>query len=269
MGAVRSRWVAGADDFVRLHGMTDPAILIFIAGVFLLAGAVKGVIGVGLPSVSLGLLAAVMSLQPAIAITLAPALATNIWQGALGGHAKVLFRRLWPFLLAIVIAIGFGTQVLARVDNRLLSALLGFLLVIYGVTGLQRPSIRLPQGWEGWSKPVVGLVNGLITGMTGTFVVPATLYLQSLGLPRDQLIQAMGMVFGLSSLVLAIALGSQNMVSGDLALISLAAILPALIGMWLGERIRRRLSEALFRKVFFVSLILLGAYVVVRALVLS
>ena len=122
--------------------MTDPAILVFIAGVFLLAGAVKGVIGVGLPSVSLGLLAAVMSLQPAIAITLAPALATNIWQGALGGHAKVLFRRLWPFLLAIVIAIGFGTQVLARVDNRLLSALLGFLLVIYGVTGLQRPSIR-------------------------------------------------------------------------------------------------------------------------------
>ena len=249
--------------------MTDPVSLILIAVIFLIGGAVKGVIGVGLPSVTLGLLAAMMSLQPAIALTLAPALATNIWQGAFGGHGRVLFARLWPFLLAIVLAVGFGTQVLQRVDHSYLKALLGLLLAVYGATGLARPSIHLPQAWEGWSKPCVGLVNGLITGMTGTFVVPATLYLQSLGLPRDQLIQAMGMVFGLSSFALAVAMGSQNLVSGELGALSVAAILPALIGMAIGARIRRRLSEALFRKVFFVSLILLGLFIVGRALFLS
>jgi uncharacterized membrane protein YfcA len=101
--------------------------------------------------------------------------------------------------------------------------------------------------------------------MTGSFVVPGVLYLQAIGLPRDMLIQAMGMLFTASTAALAVALGGRNLLTLELGAISTAAVLPAIAGMILGQRLRRRLSETSFRRVFFLSLLALGAYIVARS----
>jgi len=102
--------------------------------------------------------------------------------------------------------------------------------------------------------------------MTGSFVVPGVMFLNALGLSRDQLIQAMGMLFTLSTLALAQALRNHDLLSGPQIGYSAIALLPAIIGMVLGQRIRRAISESVFRRVFFLSLLLLGAYIVVSAL---
>jgi uncharacterized protein len=101
--------------------------------------------------------------------------------------------------------------------------------------------------------------------MTGSFVVPGVLYLSALGLQREQLIQAMGMLFTLSTLAMALALSGHRMLDGELLLYSSFALLPAMIGMLFGQRIRRRFSEASFRRLFFCALLLLGAYIIVAA----
>jgi uncharacterized membrane protein YfcA len=95
-----------------------------------------------------------------------------------------------------------GSLVLVEVDVSLLSALLGLLLVVYSALSLSRPTIAIPRAWESWAGPVLGTVNGILTGMTGSFVVPGVLYLQAIGLPRDMLIQAMGMLFTVSTVAL-------------------------------------------------------------------
>ena len=74
---------------------------LFIAAVFLVAGVVKGVIGMGLPTVSMGLLALVLTPIEAAAILVIPSFATNIWQAVAGPHLKPLLRRLWPFLAGV------------------------------------------------------------------------------------------------------------------------------------------------------------------------
>jgi uncharacterized membrane protein YfcA len=102
--------------------------------------------------------------------------------------------------------------------------------------------------------------------MTGSFVVPGVLYLQALGLTRDMLIQAMGLLFTLSTLALAAALGGNDLLSRDLGLWSAAAVAPALLGMALGQRVRRALPEERFRRIFFAALLVLGAYIVAGAL---
>jgi uncharacterized membrane protein YfcA len=102
--------------------------------------------------------------------------------------------------------------------------------------------------------------------MTGSFVVPGVPYLQAIGLPRDMLIQAMGMLFVLSTAALGLALAGRGLLSAELGLQSMAAIPPALVGMALGRWLRVRLPEARFRKVFFVALLLLGLYIVARSL---
>ena len=238
----------------------EPALLSLVGGTFLLAGFVKGVIGLGLPTVSLALLTATLGLQPAIALMLVPSLVTNLLQGLSGGHLRVVVKRTWPFLLCATATIWVGALALTRIDTAILSGLLGLLLIVYAAIGLGRVGFALPARLEPFTGIAFGTANGLLSGMTGSFTVPGVLYLQASGLERDQLIQAMGLLFSLSTLALAVALGGQNLLSVDLGLLSAAALLPALLGMELGRRLRHRLSEALFRKIFLFGLLALGLY---------
>ncbi len=246
--------------------MHDPGALLLIGAAFLFAGGVKGVIGLGLPTVSLAVLAATIGLQPAMALLVLPSFVTNVWQAASGGHARAIAARLWPLMAAAVLAAWIGAGALTRVDIAWLSALLGVLVGAYAAVGLAGLRLAMPRRWERWAGPATGTVNGLFTGMTGSFVFPATLYLQAIGLERDALIQAMGIVFTVSTAALALAIGGRGMISGELGLISALAVLPALLGMALGRVLRRRMSQALFRNVFFAALLLLGVYIVLRSL---
>ncbi len=240
--------------------------LIIVALAFLLAGSVKGVTGLGLPSVSLALLTATLGLKAAMAILLVPSFVTNVWQAAVGGHLLAILRRTWTLLLAVCAATWLGVGILAKANGDLLAGLLGLVLCLYAVLGLVRLDPASPGRLEPWLSPFVGAVSGVLNGMTGSFVVPGVLYLQSLRWPREVFIQSMGVLFTTSTIALAFALHDRRLLSGELAILSAAAVVPALAGMVVGQVVRRRLSEEMFRSVFFAALLLLGAYIVVRAL---
>jgi uncharacterized membrane protein YfcA len=140
------------------------------------------------------------------------------------------------------------------------------MVLVYAVTGLTRIELPQPGRREGWLTPLVGAVSGLLNGMTGAFVVPGVLYLQSLALPREAFIQAMGVLFATSVTALAASLGNRQLLSPELALLSAGAVIPALVGMGLGQIVRRRLSDNVFRTIFFSALLLIGTYIVVNAL---
>jgi uncharacterized membrane protein YfcA len=241
------------------------ATIAIVAATFLLAGAVKGVIGLGLPTVSLAFLTVALGLPEAMALLIVPSLVTNVWQAVVGGHGAAVLRRVWPFLLTAGATVWLGAGALTRVDLGWLSALLGLLLIVYAGLGLAGRHFTISPRVERWAGPLAGAVNGVLTGMTGSFVVPGVMFLQALGLPRDGLIQAMGMLFTVSTLALGAALGGNGLLTAELGTLSAAALPPAIIGMVLGRRIRKRLPERRFRRVFFVSLLILGGYIIVSA----
>ncbi|NQW01957.1 MAG: sulfite exporter TauE/SafE family protein [Rhodospirillales bacterium] len=245
--------------------MFDWFSLMIIILTFLLAGTVKGVIGLGLPTVTLALLAAVFDLTVAMALLLIPSFVTNLWQAVIGGHGLSLAKRLWPFLACATFSVWLGALLLTRVDPFLLTGLLGALLITYSVMALIGLTVTIPPRRELWSGPVFGLVNGVLTGLTGSFVVPGVLYLQALGLSRHALIQAMGMLFTLSTGALAVALQGNQLLSLELAQISAVGLVPAVAGMIIGRRIRNNMSETRFRQVFFISLLVLGSYIFCNA----
>ena len=246
--------------------MFDSLTILAVAGTFLVAGAIKGVIGLGLPTVSLALLTVALGLPQAMALLLVPSFVTNLWQAGVGGHGRAILRRLWPFLLMATVTVWLGAGALTRVDLSLLSGLLGVLLVTYAGVNLAGHHLAISARQEAWFGPLAGSVNGILTGMTGSFVVPGVLFLQAIGLPRDMLIQAMGMLFTASTLALAVALQGNALLTAELGALSAAALLPALIGMAVGHRIRQRLPEQRFRRVFFTALLILGAYIIASAL---
>lgn len=246
--------------------MLDPSTLAIVFVTFLLAGTVKGVIGLGLPTISLALLTVMSDLPTAMALLLVPSFVTNLWQAITGGNGGVIVKRIWPFLLMATVCVWLGAAALTRVDLNLLSALLGLLLVIYAGLGLGGIRLSIQPAREAWAGTLLGATNGVLTGMTGSFVVPGVMFLQAIGLPRDMLIQAMGMLFTVSTLALGLALKGNDMLTMNQSLTSASGVLPAVIGMMVGQHIRKHLPEELFKRVFFWALLLLGLYIVVKAL---
>ena len=246
--------------------MPDTNVILIVAGTFLIAGMVKGVIGLGLPAVSLALLTVAFDLPSAMSLLLVPSFVTNLWQALAGGHGKAIVLRLWPFLVMATGTVWIGAQALTRMDLSLLTALLGVLLVTYSMVTLSGFQLEVPARHETWVGPLVGVANGVLTGMTGSSVVPGVMFLQAIGLPRDMLVQAMGILFAASTVALALALQKANVLTVEHGILSSGAVFPAIVGMILGQRVRNTLSERRFRKVFFVALLVLGAYIVVSAL---
>jgi hypothetical protein len=240
-------------------------LLLLVIVTFILAGAVKGVIGLGLPTVALALITAASDLPTAMTLLLFPSFLTNLWQAMTGGAARRIIARTWPFLSAAMVTIPLGALALDRVRLDALSGLLGVLIIAYAAIGLRGVRLTLSPSAASRSGPLFGAANGILTGMTGSFVVPGVMYLQALGLPRDTFVQAMGILFTLSTLVLGLSLASGNVLLVENVYLSALGVLPAFAGMWLGQRLRARLSEAHFRRVFFLSLIGLGLYIVWNA----
>lgn len=133
------------------------------------------------------------------------------------------------------------------------------LLVIHAITGLVGVVIRIKHSSEPWAGPVFGFVNGVFIGMTGSFVVPGVMYLQAIGLHRDALVQAMGLLFLVSTVALVLALQGRGLLGAELGALFALGVVPAFAGIWFGLRLRRWFSEALFRRVFLNCLPALGA----------
>lgn len=238
----------------------------YVALIFLLAGTVKGVVGLGLPTVAMGVLSVVMPPAEAAAILLLPSFVTNVWQLAEGSRLAGLIRRLWPTLLAIFVSTVIASGVIASTKSSVASAALGGVLLLYAAAGLCNFHMNVSSHAERWAGPLVGLVTGFITGTTGTFVVPAVPYLAGLKLSRDELIQALGLSFTVSTVALGAGLLWHDALELHSISNSMIAVVPALLGMMLGGQIRRRVSAERFRRWFFIGLALLAAHLVYAAL---
>ena len=230
--------------------------------IFFVAGAVKGVLGMGLPTVGMGLLGLVMPVGQAAVLMGVPSLATNAVQAWRGPHLRAIFRRLWTLQLGVALGVSSGCGLMEPAYARTASLSLGACLVLYGVTG-----------WAGWRFPspaqnraaavgaLVGWITGVVTAATGVFVLPAVPFLQSLRLGKDEMAQALGLSFLTSTLALAALLAYSGQLRTDGLLQSTLMLAPALAGMWLGQQVRDDMSEAGFRRMFFGGLIALGLWI--------
>jgi uncharacterized protein len=236
-----------------------------VAAVFLLAGFVKGVVGMGLPTVAMGLLAIGTPPAHAAAILLVPSFVTNVWQLLVGPSLRALWRRLWTMMAGVAIGTVAGAGLLTGTYSGLALAALGAVLMLYAVLGLLQAKFTVGARHEAWLSPLIGVTTGLVTGATGIFVIPAVPYLQALQLEKEELIQALGLSFTVSTLALAGGLFRAGaFASPSLIGVSLLALVPALIGMLAGQIMRRRMSVETFRRVFFLGLLVLGLYLAVK-----
>jgi Sulfite exporter TauE/SafE len=162
----------------------DTARIAAITLTFLLAGTVKGVTGMGLPTVAMGVLGTLMLPAEAASLLILPSLVTNVWQLLAGPRLGALAKRFWLMMAGIVIGTVAAASFIAGSGGVWAVTGLGAALTLYAASGLLSWHFTVPPRHERRLSPVIGVVTGLVTGGTGVFVVPAVPYLQALDLKK-------------------------------------------------------------------------------------
>ena len=223
-----------------------------VTAIFVLAGLVKGVIGMGLPTIAIGLLGLVIAPVEAAAMLVLPSLITNVWQLVAGPNFRGLLKRFSTLLIGICVGTPFGVSFIVFGKTEIVTAVLGTVLICYGLYGLSAAKVSIAPKTERWLSPLTGVATGVLMGATGISALPVAPYFTSLGLKKDDLIQALGLSTGEFRVAIATT--------------SLLALIPAFVGMFIGQALRNRIAQDQFRKYFFVTLLVLGGYTTFRAI---
>ncbi len=229
-----------------------------IALAFLAGGLVKGVLGIGLPLVVVPAIATLTSPLQAIALLLVPALSSNVMQAYQAGLGPSALRRFWPACAAIVIGSWLGSSVLIRADDATATAVVGFVVVLFCATQFltQLPAIGAAQ--ERWFTPAAGTASGFAGGLTGFFGLTLVPYLLALRLSKEDFVATVALLYlcGVSAMYLHLAL--IDTFTWPVVGMSAAASIPTLLGVWLGSLLRRRVSEAAFRRLLLAVLVVMA-----------
>ena len=239
--------------------------LLLLAGLGLfLAGVVKGATGLGYSSCALPFLVSALGLKPAMALVLIPAMATNVTVACSAGHFTEISRRFAPLYLAMLPGIAVGVYLLVWINQTVAVQALGLIIVAYVCLTVFRPQLSLSDPLERFLKIPTGFLNGVLTGLTGSQVMPLFPYMMSLNLDPNRLVQAINLAVLLASVLLAIGLMTAGIMTTNLLAISVLALAPALLGCELGNRARKLIPVAQFKSVVLVVLFATGALLVLR-----
>ncbi len=229
-------------------------------------GVTKGFAGSGLPTVSVASMALVIDAPTAVALMPIPILVSNARQAFRGGYMRDSLGRFWLMLACLPFGTVAGVKILTGVDPLVVTGLVGATVVVFALLGQVRFGWRITAGRDRRLQPLVGLSAGLIGGISSIFAPPIIMHLIALRLPKDEFVGAVGLAYFVGIVPMILALAAFGRFGRAEALWGAAALIPVLAGMALGERLRGRVSETLFRRVILVLLLLSGLNLIRQSL---
>ena len=241
-----------------------PTILYVFLSLFL-GGLLKGVVGLGLPLVSMPLLTFAVPLKTAVALVIVPIFVTNLAQSFQGGLASPTFRRFWLSMIVLVATIALTAEALVTIDEKILYTILGTTLILLTLTLRFRPSMQIRPAQEPWAAPLAAVAGGVLGGFTGIYGPPVMMYLACLRLKKGEFVAAVSQFFVAGNNGLTIGLVSFGGAGLRELALSAAATIPTYVGLWLGQRVHARLDESRFSAVLYIVYLATGASFLIRA----
>ncbi len=239
-------------------------VVVAVSGLFF-AGVLKGATGIGYSSCALPFLVASLGLKDAIVLVVAPAMASNVAVLFTTGRLGCSLKRFWPFYLATLPGICVGVLLLASADKRIATQMLGVIICGYAILALLRPSLALAPAMAQRLQVPAGFLNGLLTGFTGSQVMPLMPYMLALHLEPALLVQAVNVAVVIASAFLGAGLWITGQMSAPDLSVSVLAIAPALVGVQLGCWARRHIPAARFKSSVLGVLLMIGMSLALRA----
>jgi len=248
-----------------IGGIITTELLLFAIAVFILAGTVKGALGIGLPTISISILAQFVDPRIAIALLLVPALFTNTWQVYRGGRVKRSVTLLWPFVLSMCVVMFSVSLLAARASTEALTGGIGIMVVLWAVTSFISKPPKIPQHLRRPAQCILGGISGLMGGLTAIWSPPLIIYLLSIRCDKDDFVRLTGLILLCGAIPLTIGYVLNGLLNKQLAMASCLMIIPTLLGFSLGEVIRKHMSIEQFHKAVLVLFVLMGLNLIRRA----
>lgn len=242
------------------------AVLAFVSVSFLIAGSVKGLVGIGLPTTAIGLATLMVDPRTAIAVILFPMVTSNAWQLYRQGNVLRTARTYGLFAAVLLVSIWLTTLVTDDAPDRVLMAVLGVIILIFVAVNLTVTVPPLPRRFDKPAQIVMALAAGVMGGLTAVWGPPMMIYLASRQVPKDEFVSATGFLIFVGSLPLTAAYIQAGHLTAPLAWVSLAMMVPTFLGFAMGERVRNRISTERFRTVLLYIFLVLGLNLLRRAI---
>ena len=246
--------------------INDPVTLALAAAVLLAAGFVKGITGMGLPLVGVSLMSFFLPIREGLGIIILPLMLTNVWQVVEVKGTLAPLRRFWPLMVTLLVFLGVGAQLVVMLDSSWLYLTVGVMVTIFTSLGLLHPTMKLPPKGEVPVGIATGALAGICGGMAGIWGPPISMYLLALDLKKDDFIGTVGLVWFLGAVPLCLFYVFNGILGMHNVAYSLGACVPVMAGLWVGQKIRRRIPQESFRKVLMVTLFVIGLNLIRRAI---
>jgi uncharacterized membrane protein YfcA len=203
-------------------------------------------------------------LKDAIVLVVAPAMASNVAVLFTTGSLRRSLRRFWPLYLATLPGILCGVFLLTWADKRVPTQVLGVIICAYTILGLLRPNLSFSSKIARTAQVPVGFANGVLTGFTGSQVMPLMPYMLALNLDPALFVQAVNIAVVIASAFLGVGLWMAGLMSAPGLSLSVLAIAPALLGVQLGNWARRHIPASQFKSIVLGVLLLIGFSLALR-----
>ncbi len=244
------------------------ATLVGGAVIVLFAGFVKGAVGFAMPMIMISGLGSILPAETALAALILPTLATNVRQSLRGGWrgAVETGRRYRLFLAALLICLVLSAQLVTVIPTQALFLLIGGILVVFGALQLSGWVLRLNAANRVRDEIAVGGIAGALGGVSGIWGPPTVMYLTATDAPKSEAMRVQGVIYGIGSVALLLAHLRSGVLNAHTLPLSVAAILPAFVGMAVGYMLHDRMPQATFRRAMLFVLVLAGLNLVRRGL---
>jgi len=239
---------------------------LLLAGLaFLIAGTVKGALGLGLPTVSISLLSQSIDPRMAIALVLLPAIVSNAWQVYRGGKVMRSVKRLWPYVLSMSLVMFVISFYAASASAATITLCTGLVVVLWTVTSLIKKPPAIPARLDRVAQCVFGAASGVIGGLTALWAPPIVIYLLSSGVSKDDFVRYSGFMLLIGAMPLTLGYILNGIWTPQLAASSALMVLPTLLGFSIGERLRSAASGPQFQTAVLLVFFVMGLNLVRKA----
>lgn len=232
------------------------------------SGFVKGTTGFAMPMVIISLLGSFVPPEIALAALILPTLVSNIWQAFRQGFVAAFgsARKHVLYLALILPCIAIAAQFVRALPPQMLFLVMGTVVTIFALIQLLGWQPRLKGASKHVASVFFGAIAGILGGLSGIWGPPTVMYLTTLSTPKYEQMRVQGVVYGLGSIMLALAHAKSGVLSGVGLQLSIGMVLPALVGLWVGFIVLDRVDQEFFRRMTLGVLVLAGLNLVRRGL---
>ncbi|MCH9675569.1 MAG: sulfite exporter TauE/SafE family protein [Gammaproteobacteria bacterium] len=243
-----------------------PTLFAVIGATFLAGGFVKGIIGIGLPLVVVPVVATYSNPLTAVGLMFAPAITSNIMQAYQAKLTLDTVQRFWPAMVAVMIGAAIGSSFLSRAEEGPATLVLSIVVILFCASQFVTNLPPIPKSREPMFTAVAGVASGTIGGLSGFFGLMLVPYLFALKLSKEDFVATIALLYLCGVIGLYVTMGISGGLTQQGVLVSVAATVPTLLGVWLGSLLRKHVSEALFRKTLILVLLLIAANLLRKSL---